>query len=207
MALKNGLTHSARVNGTAAVTCLRCTSLIQLNHRHTLPSGLVCYLSSQTLRVYGSVYFEVEWVFSRLRLQLEVSGPLPAPVKRVAEAARRDVEILAVALYGSYTRGENSAISDIDICIYLASKPLNAEETHRKRMEYTEVAADDKADVQVFQQLPLYVRPTVLREGRMVLVKDGAALYDLAWETIKEFEDFRKHYEEYLAGVAHGESG
>ena len=68
------------------------------------------------------------------------------------------------------------------------------------------MAGSDAADVQVFQQLPLYVRSEILKEGRLVLVKDEAALYELVIETIKDFEDFRKHYEEYLAGIANGES-
>jgi hypothetical protein len=47
----------------------------------------------------------------------------------------------------------------------------------------------------------------VLNEGRLVLVKDEAALYELAIETIRDLEDFRKHYNEYLAGIANAKSG
>jgi predicted nucleotidyltransferase len=141
-----------------------------------------------------------------VELQLEVSGSVPAPAVRVVGRARDDGDVLAVALFGSYVRGEHSAISDIDICIFLTSKPREVEEVHGKRMLYTEVAGSGEADVQVFQQLPLNVRSEILKEGRLVLVKDEAALYELVIETIKDFEDFRKHYEEYLAGIANGES-
>jgi hypothetical protein len=46
------------------------------------------------------------------------------------------------------------------------------------------MAGSDAADVQVFQQLPLYVRSEILKEGRLVLVEDEAALYELVIETI-----------------------
>ena len=143
---------------------------------------------------------------SWFKLQLQVSGPIPPPVARVVELARDDNDVIGVALYGSYVKGNYSAISDIDICIFLKRTFRDADTIHRKRMKYLEAAASDRADVHVFQELPLYVRPTILKEGRMVLVKDEDALYDLAFETIKDFDDFRKHYEEYLAGIANAES-
>jgi len=134
-------------------------------------------------------------------LALEVPGEVPTPAAKVAARARNDDEVIAVALYGSCARGKYSGISDIDICIFLRPRKYHTGEMYQKRMKYTEAAASDKADVQVFQQLPLQIRSNVLKEGKMVLVRDEAALYELAFETIKDLEDFRKHYNEYLAGI------
>ncbi len=144
---------------------------------------------------------------SRVELKLELRGQIPTPAAKIAECARDDDEVIAVALYGSCARGEYSGISDTDICVFLRPRKYDAMEIHQKRMKYTEVAASDKADVQVFQQLPLQIRSRVLKEGKIALVKDEAALYELAFETIKDFEDFRKHYDDYLAGIANAESG
>lgn len=136
-----------------------------------------------------------------IKMKLEVNVQHPAPASRVVDYARRDNEVTAVALYGTFATGMLSGISDLDICIVLAQRKCNPVELHRKRMEYTEVAGSDEADVQVFQQLPLSIRLSILREGKMVLVKDEEALYDLALETVKDFDDFRRHYNEYLAGM------
>jgi predicted nucleotidyltransferase len=113
---------------------------------------------------------------------------------------------LAVALYGSYVNGRHSAISDIDLCIVLTPGLRKAENVNRVRLKYLQVAADDAVDVQVFQQLPLNIRSMILRDGKMLLVRDEATLYELASETVKDIEDFRKHYDEYLAAIADGKS-
>jgi hypothetical protein len=129
------------------------------------------------------------------------------PAARVAAHARNDEDVIGVALYGSVVRGEASMISDVDICVFLKPGKYQRDELHRKRMTYVEAAANDKADVQLFQQLPLQVRSRVLKEAKWVLVKDEGALYDVAIQTVKDFEDFRRHYEQYLAGIANGKPG
>jgi hypothetical protein len=98
-------------------------------------------------------------------------------------------------------------ISDVDICVFLKPGKYRRDQLHGKRMMYVETAVNDKADVQIFQQLPVQVRSTVLKEAKWILVKDEGALYDLAMQTVKDFEDFRRHYEQYLAGVANAKPG
>ena len=141
-----------------------------------------------------------------MKLELEVTGPVPAPVDKIVNLARDDDDVMAVALYGSYVRGEYSGISDLDVCIFLIPRARQLERMHEKRMKYTEVAANDKIDVQVFHLLPLPVRSTILKDAKMVLVKDESAIYELAFETIKDWEAFRKHYDEYLHGIENAES-
>lgn len=138
-------------------------------------------------------------------MELKVLEQIPTSAAKVAARARDDDEVVGVALFGSLAKAQSSAMSDVDICIFLRPRKYHREEMHRKRMEYVEAAASDKADVQVFQQLPLQVTSMVLKEGKLVLVKDEAALYELAIQTIRDFEDFRIHYNQYLAGVASSE--
>jgi hypothetical protein len=73
--------------------------------------------------------------------------------------------------------------------------------TAEVRLEYLE-ATPTSFDVQVYQRLPLYVRRRVLAEGKVLYCRDEDALYDLARQTIREFEDFRPRYECYLDEVA-----
>ena len=67
-----------------------------------------------------------------------------------------------------------------------------------------EASAGSDLDVAIFQQVPLYIRSRVLREGTVLFVRDEEALYGLATRTARAFEDFRHVYREYLDQVARG---
>ena len=121
-------------------------------------------------------------------------------VELLLREAQQDGEILAVMLFGSVARGEAGAQSDVDVCLVLYPKRWQLEELARKRWEYLHF----DLDIKVFQQLPLYVRRRVLKEGVVLLVKDEDQLYELAFRTAKEFEDFKHIYRNYLEAIAHG---
>jgi predicted nucleotidyltransferase len=118
-------------------------------------------------------------------------------VDELLKTAERDDDVLAVILYGSLARGERAR--DVDICLVLL--PDKASVGFEKRIEYSSYK---KLDVQVFQELPLYIRKRILEEGKVLVCKEEDLLYDIASETVREFEYFRPRYEEYLEGVLNG---
>ena len=122
-------------------------------------------------------------------------------LKRLLEKAERDEAILAVFLFGSVARGERTATSDVDVALVMRDPSLDAAEVFRKRLEYMELPG---LDVHVFQRLPIYVRQRVLKEGRVLFVRNEDALYELAFRTVQAFEDFRHRYHEYQEEVAAG---
>lgn len=120
-------------------------------------------------------------------------------LSKIVERVMKDRDILAVMLFGSYARGEK--FSDIDICIVMQPKNFNALSLSKKRLEYSTDFPD--YDVRIFQQLPLYIRMRVLKEGKILLCRDEDAMYDLAIRAIREFEYFKPIYFAYLEGVLH----
>jgi predicted nucleotidyltransferase len=114
--------------------------------------------------------------------------------------AKSDKEVLAVMLYGSEARQEQI---DIDICLVLNPLTQYAKKDiySQKRLEYLK---DFAFDIQVFQQLPLYIRRRVLKEGRVLFVRDERILYELAWRTAQAFDDFRHIHSAYLKEVESG---
>ena len=58
--------------------------------------------------------------------------------------------------------------------------------------------------LKIFQQLPIYIRKRILKEGKILLDKNSDLLYELAFATIKEFELFEKMYKMYLNEVENG---
>ena len=113
--------------------------------------------------------------------------------------AERDPDVLAVILFGSQARGDAGQGSDVDVCVVLeAGVPSGIDASH-KRLDY--LTARD-LDMKIFQQLPLYIRSRVLKEGRVLFVRDEDRLYELAYRTVRAFEDFRPYYQAYLDAVA-----
>jgi len=103
-------------------------------------------------------------------------------------------------LFGSIIREEQTPLSDIDLCLVLVPKhtPIEPIAFSHKRLDYLK---NFTFDIQIFQQLPLYVRRRILKEGRILFVRDEALLYELAFHTAQAFEDFRPIYMSYLKEI------
>ncbi len=100
-----------------------------------------------------------------------------------------------IILYGSAARGDAISGSDIDLCIY-----YNADENEalsRFRLDILRRLKGSVFDIRMFQQLPLYVRVEVLN-GRIIYAKKQSFLYDVALDTIKEFESFKPKFHDYI---------
>lgn len=145
---------------------------------------------------------EAESDRSRIRINKKEEDRM----EKLLTKARQDEEVLAVFLFGSFVRGEQTCLSDIDICLVLVpattaitpTPPFEPTVFSRKRLDYLK---DFSFDVQVFQQLPVYVRRRVLKEGRILFVRDETLLYELAFRTAQAFEDFKPIYLGYLEAV------
>lgn len=99
-----------------------------------------------------------------------------------------------IILYGSTAKGMRKDSSDIDLCIYYDAPP---EEASRFRLRVLSELFDDKYDVQIFQQLPLYVRKEVLK-GQLVYCKNKTFLYEVAIRTIRDFEEYKHRFYDYI---------
>lgn len=125
----------------------------------------------------------------------------------VVEAAKADPDAIAVLLHGSAARGDPAA-RDVDVAVVLS--PNAREAPPDAALRYAGLSSGRRhagLDVSVFQALPLYVRQRILAAHRILWVRDEAAhdaLYEVAWRTVKAWEDFRPHYNAYLEAVARG---
>ncbi|MBI2043534.1 nucleotidyltransferase domain-containing protein [Candidatus Pacearchaeota archaeon] len=113
---------------------------------------------------------------------------------QIIEKINNDKKIIAVLLFGSYARGEN--YRDIDICIVL-DKKYSGKEMFKEAVKYSSLLPD-KFDVKIFQQLPVYIRKRILEEGKILICKNEELLYEIAFSTIKEFDDFKEIYRSYI---------
>lgn len=124
-------------------------------------------------------------------------------LEKIKEKAIKDKDVLGVIVFGSYARKESKPFSDIDICIVLQSKKFDNLFMTNKRLEYLGLVPE-KYDIQIFQQLPLFIRTRILKDGKFLLNKDYNLMFKVALSAIKEFDLFRKHYYYCIESVAYG---
>jgi hypothetical protein len=123
-------------------------------------------------------------------------------LEKIKEKAIKDKDVLGVILFGSYARKKSKPFSDIDVCIVLQPKKFDNLFMTNKRLEYLELVPD-KYDIQIFQQLPIFIRTRILKDGKILLNKDYNLMFNIALNTIKGFDLFKKHYHYCIEGVAH----
>ena len=98
-----------------------------------------------------------------------------------------------VILYGSSLSSYYLDDSDIDLCLYIDEEK---ELLSRIRLELLKKSIE-KFDIQMFQLLPLYVQIEILK-GKVLYVKEEDRLYEIANETIDEYEEFYPLYLDYI---------
>jgi predicted nucleotidyltransferase len=128
-----------------------------------------------------------------------MSTNLPPAVARLVARAERDPDVLAVFLFGSHVRREATSRSDVDICLVLASADGAPRDGTRAQLAYL---SEFDLDVAVFQRVPLAMRSRILKDGKLLFVRDEDALYALAIRTVRAWGDFRHIHQRYLDEVA-----
>jgi predicted nucleotidyltransferase len=87
------------------------------------------------------------------------------------EFLKYDVE--AIILFGSYARNEQTSRSDIDICIVCGNKKEKIEKVWDKILES---GITEKYDVKIFELLPLKMKISVIKEGKVLYAKNEIEL-------------------------------
>lgn len=98
-----------------------------------------------------------------------------------------------VFLFGSVVSGKNSKFSDVDLAVYYKG-------SKKERFDFRVKVLGklgDKYDVKIFQDLPLYLRVDVLK-GKLLYSSDMRFVYDVAYETVRRFGDFKKYVDDYI---------
>ncbi|MDP2845169.1 MAG: nucleotidyltransferase domain-containing protein [Candidatus Methanoperedens sp.] len=98
-----------------------------------------------------------------------------------------------IILYGSAAEGITREESDIDLCIDFDAGDYESSKFRLKVLS----ELPDFFDVQIFAQLPVYVKKEVLK-GRVIFCRDEDYLYEVAISTIKEFDDFKYRYYDFI---------
>ena len=101
-----------------------------------------------------------------------------------------------VILYGSFSTGKQREDSDIDLCVYLEGDKDDRFRIRRKILS----SLEEKFDVQIFQDIPIYLRLEVLK-GQVLFCRDVIQLNDIAYSTIQDYNLFEHSYKLYLGEI------
>ena len=96
-------------------------------------------------------------------------------------------DILAILLYGSIAKGEDTQRSDIDICIVSPSckdKKGLLNEIYRKLDVFSK-----KYDVRFFEELPLYIQINIIENNIIIYSKNVYELYEYFYCFRKLWDD------------------
>jgi len=120
-----------------------------------------------------------------------------AAVTRQIRKVKGFEHVQFIILHGSSAEGRMTTSSDIDLCIYYDG---DLDEAARFRHKVLSLLPGSVFDIQIFQQLPLYVRVEALK-GIPVYIRDTRFLYDRATDTIRDFDDFKHRLYDYTGQV------
>ncbi len=120
-------------------------------------------------------------------------------LNKLVTIIKHDSQILAIFLFGSAVRDERYEDSDVDICLLMNEDSHTSMEFFQKRMSYLKLF---NMDIQIFQQLPLYIKIRIIKEGKILFCRNEDRLYEILFRTIQEFSDFEHIYRDYLKEVA-----
>jgi predicted nucleotidyltransferase len=118
----------------------------------------------------------------------------------IVTRARDDDDVLALVVFGSFTKDGAEPYNDIDVCLFLY--PEKTSGTAKKTIEYLDLYSE--YDIHFFSDLPLYIKKRVLEEGKILINKNYDLLFDIYIKTIKDWGLFRPHYQTFLEAVKHG---
>ncbi|MCL4358658.1 MAG: nucleotidyltransferase domain-containing protein [Candidatus Thermoplasmatota archaeon] len=103
-----------------------------------------------------------------------------------------------IYLYGSVAHRKSHTGSDIDICICHGG---TEQEAYKFLLNAISSIDSNILDIKLFRQLPLYIRIDVLK-GRLLYSKDVSRVYDIAYDTIKEYDEFEPRFYDYIGKEA-----
>jgi predicted nucleotidyltransferase len=111
-------------------------------------------------------------------------------IPKIAKEICKIKNVEAVYLFGSYARGKQGPLSDIDLCVI---GNLN-KKSKRKILKF----GASNMNILIFNELPVYRKMEILRFGKEIIINDINELSKIRILTLHEYEDFRYSFSKYL---------
>lgn len=130
-----------------------------------------------------------------LESKVALEQSMPEVIEKMRAIGKDKVRF--VVLYGSAAKGKLTKLSDIDLAVF-----FNGDK--RERFEFRKKIlgrVGNEFDIQIFQDLPLYVQKDILSTGKVMYSVDYIETFEIFMKTIRGFEDFKPRLEVYYSGL------
>lgn len=124
-----------------------------------------------------------------------IKKDISSAVKLIRKIGGKKIKF--IILYGSYAKGKQTPLSDIDIAVYYDD---SKEDRFNFRMKILG-SLNDKFDIQTFQDLPLYIQKEIISNGEILYQKNYSEIFDIFIKTIKNFKDFKPRLDIYYSDL------
>lgn len=96
--------------------------------------------------------------------------------------------VFAILIYGSYAGGKAHNRSDIDVCI--VAKNNEKEKINHLFKQILRISAkNEKYDIKIFEQIPLFLKMEVIENGKVIYAKDLSELEEYFYFFRKLWQD------------------
>ncbi len=114
-------------------------------------------------------------------------------IKKELQKLDSKKKIRFIVLFGSVAEKRETPLSDVDIAVYYDAPPA---ERFKFRIKALGILPS-KVDLQIFQDLPLTVRKSVLA-GKPLYYDNFQFIFDEYMKVIREYDSFQKYHELYI---------
>ncbi len=105
----------------------------------------------------------------------------------VLERLKSHEKVLAVILFGSTVRGETTPLSDVDIAV-VVEDPTPEDEAELGSLYSRRI------DLVLFHRLPPYIQFQVLKEGKVLYLRDKEKFKEIKFRTIRNYLEHSRMY-------------
>ena len=111
--------------------------------------------------------------------------------REVARVSANESSIVAAYVFGSIARGTATPLSDIDVALLLDPGAAAADVCGRITDALSRRFGTDRIDVVTLDRAPTPLAYRVIREGRLIICRDGARVERFVAHTVLQYLDFK----------------
>ncbi|RKX75266.1 MAG: nucleotidyltransferase domain-containing protein [Spirochaetes bacterium] len=119
-------------------------------------------------------------------------------LKKLIRYLEKKERIDFLILFGSYSQGQSTGLSDIDFAYY-ASEELSFEEESEILYEMGRILNTHEIDLVNLKKIPLKSRYIILYEGKLIFCRNEELFYDVKERVTNMYLDYKYYDDIYLS--------